>query len=326
MPLNARDVQHFCRRVGFGASQAEINHFKGRERADVVDEVLNLTVAMPPKPGFIQPSSTWWTQKWPTINWWMERMVDSSWTNRTASTPSPLVEKMALFWHGHFACSLDKVQDMVPVFDLHQLHRSHALADYETLVRKVSTNGAALTNLDNDTNVKGAEQENFARELMELYTVGVGNFSENDVVQMARAWTGHGNHGWSSRLDARYRFNSGNHDNGSKTLFGRTQNWNGPQTVTELVKGSKRQQTARFIARKLWLYFVNGEPTDAQVQQIASAFSNGGMSIKTAMRAILLPPSGPKLPAMPSSGVRSTGWSTFFAAPACRWPTPKWRG
>ncbi len=292
MPLNARDAQHFCRRVGFGATQAEINHFKGRERADVVDEVLNLSGPLPSRPGFVVHPK-WWEQRRRLIEWWMDRMVAASWVNRSSSTPSPLAEKMALFWHGHFACSLHKVEDTVNMWELNQVQRRHALSDFETLVKKVSLNGAMMRNLDNDTNRKGHEQENFARELMELHTIGVGNFKESDVVQMSRAWTGHSIVGWNpggNYVDCTYRFNAGEHDSGTKTIFGKSRNWDGPATITELVKGSQRGLTSKFIARKLWMYFVNGDPTAAQIDSIASAFSSGGMSVKAAMRAILMHP------------------------------------
>lgn len=220
-------------------------------------------------------------------------MIAGSWVNRGPNTPSPLIEKLALFWHNHFACGMEKVENSIAIWEQNQLFRSDGLGDFETLVQKVSVGGAMVRFLDNETNKVGAPQENFARELMELHTIGVGNFTENDVVEMARAWTGYGVVGWNSAglyVDARFVYRAGEHDNGQKTIFGITRNWDGPATITELVNGSKRSLTAKFVARKLWLYYVNDKPTDAEVNHVANALLGSGMSIKAGLRAMLLHP------------------------------------
>jgi len=142
----------------------------------------------------------------------------------------------------------------------------------------------------------GAEQENFARELMELYTIGVGNFTEADVVAMARAWTGHNTVGWNGSFwDSTYMYRSGNHDHGTKTLFGIAANWNGianvngeRDAIAEICLLSKQAQTARFIARKLFRWFAYSNPSDALVQELADVFVASGMSVAALVRAVLL--------------------------------------
>ena len=220
-------------------------------------------------------------------------MVNGAWVNRGPATPSPLIEKLALFWHSHFACGMEKVENSIAMWEQNQLFRSDGLGDFETLLQKVSVGGAMVRYLDNETNKVGAPQENFARELMELHTIGVGNFTENDVIEMARAWTGYSVVGWNPAgkfVDTRFVYRAGDHDNGQKTIFGITRNWDGPATITELVNGSKRSQTASFLARKLWHYYVNDNPSAAEVDTVANALKNNGMSIRAALRALLLHP------------------------------------
>jgi uncharacterized protein (DUF1800 family) len=291
MPLSASDAAHFCRRVGFAGTADELAHFTGREIPDVVDEVVNHTPTLPGRPNWYN-TRDWWEAYEPATNWWYDRMVRASWVNRGPNVPSPLIERMSLFWHSHFACGLEKVESMKAMFDQNNLFREHGLGDFETLVQTVSVSGAMLRYIDNETNVKGAEQENFARELMELHTIGVGNFTEPDVIAMAKAWTGHNIVGWvddpqGGYMDATYRFYPEYHDEGNKTLFGITRNWDGPDTVTELVKGSKQQATARYVTRKLWKFFVNSTPSDTAINELAGVWIANGMQTRELMRAML---------------------------------------
>jgi hypothetical protein len=295
MPLNDADARHLCRRVGFAGRPDEIAHFSGREIDDVVDEVVGATPPLPDRPGFLD-GREWWEAYDDAVAWWIGRMVDASWLGVATGGPSPLVERLTLFWHGHFACGVNKVESMDAMWAQNQIFREHGRGDFENLVQLVSVSSAMLRYIDNETNVKGAEQENFARELMELHTIGVGNFTEADVIAMAKAWTGHNIVGWYEaepgvwRLDMTYRFFPEHHDDGDKTLFGITRNWDGPETVTELVQGSKQQQTARFVATKMWKFFVNSNPTASQLDTVAAEFVAGDMGLASLLRAILRHP------------------------------------
>jgi hypothetical protein len=294
MPLSASDAAHFCRRVGFAGTATEHEHFTGREIDDVVDEVVDLTPNVPGRPAFYDIRE-WWESYEKALTWWYSRMVEARWVDRGPNVPSPLVEKLALFWHGHFACGVQKVESMKAMFDQNNLFREHGLDDFEQLVQTVSVSGAMLRYIDNETNVKGAEQENFARELMELHTIGVGNFTERDVIAMAKAWTGHNIVGWvddpqGGYMDATYRFYPEYHDEANKTLFGITRNWDGPEAVTELVKGSKQPQTARFVTAKLWKFFVNANPSEAVVDELAGAWMASGMQTRELLRAMFKHP------------------------------------
>ena len=305
--MSRQDAAHLLRRTGFGGSNGEITALTGMTRRAAVNAAMGFTStdAIPQGPdvgvpGWVNNSSQWEAQS-DGIEWWIQRMADLS--NPTAvpgSPPAvagslPIYEKLTLFWHEHFACGQDKVGDFPEMWDQMRMFRRMAMGSFDALTRATAVHPAMLVFLDNQTNVASGIQENFARELMELYTCGVGNFTEADVVSMARAWTGHNTVGWTgSRWDATYVYRSGEHDHGQKTLFGITANWNGVavgsgerDTINELVFGVKQQATARFIARKLFRYFAHLNPSNATVNALGDVFIAGGMNIAHLVRAIL---------------------------------------
>ncbi len=290
MPLSRSDTEHLLRRVGFGATTAETDHFSGRQLGDVLDEMFARNPGVPTAPGAVTRSN-WYQAKLGTSDWWVDRMAAASFLGGPA-TPSPLREKLALFWHSHFACGTGKVHQFRALWrQLATFHR-HGLGDFERLLHEVMVDGAMLVFFDNHVNVQGREQENLARELMELHTIGVGNFTEGDVIAMAKAWTGHGvvDHRTTS-VNLDYRFRSREHDRSQKSLFGlASRNWNGPDTIPVLVNGVKQDATARFIATKLWRYYVGDDPTRTDIDGLAATFVAGGMRIEPLLRAILSHP------------------------------------
>ncbi|MEM7141106.1 MAG: DUF1800 domain-containing protein [Actinomycetota bacterium] len=305
--MSRQDAAHLLRRAGYGGSDGELNALTGMTREAGVNAVMGFTSAdATPEgpdsgvPGFVGNESQWYAQG-DAIEWWIQRMADLP--NPTAvpgavpavSAAIPIWEKLAVFWHEHFSCGQEKIGDFPVMWDQIRMFRRMAMGDFEDLVRATSIHPAMLVFLDNQTNVADGIQENFARELMELYTCGVGNFDEADVVAMARAWTGHNTVGWTGdRWDATYVYRPDQHDHGQKTLFGITANWNGIQvsggerdTVTELVRGVKQQATARFIAGKLFRYFAHLDPPASTINSLADAFIAGDMEIAVLIREIL---------------------------------------
>jgi len=304
---NRTDAAHLLRRAGFGGSSAEIAAFVGRTRRDCVNAVMGFRASDAPPSGpdvgvppFITKIHQWDAHS-SVINWWVERMVALA--NPTSvpgsvpavATPAPLQEKMTLFWHDHFACGQDKVGDIPAMWDQISMFRRLGMGDFGTLLRTVSVHPAMLVYLDNQSNVVGSEQENYARELMELHTIGVGEFTEDDVIAMAKAWTGHNIIGWNgSEVDSTYVYRSEDHDHGPKTLFGISANWNGliraageREVMAEFVSGARQAATARFIARKIFRWFAHPEPSAAVVQSLANTFVASGMSIAALVRAVL---------------------------------------
>ncbi len=186
--------------------------------------------------------------------WWLDRMI---------ATPAPLQEKMTLFWHGHFTtAAIQKGVTPREIVAQNALFRSFALGDIRELTQRVAVDPAMLKYLDNLRNDATHPNENFARELMELYTLGIGNYSEADVREGARAWTGLRLHRASDEVFLNERFV----DNGSKTFLGKTGNWRGTDAVNIIFE---QPAAARYFATKLLTFFVYAEPEPELVEAVA---------------------------------------------------------
>ena len=182
--------------------------------------------------------------------WWAERMLD---TNR------PLEEKMALFWHGHFATAESKVRDYRKMLVQIETFERHATGNFGGLLIAVAQDPAMLYYLDAGVNVKGAANENFAREVMELFTMGVGNYTERDIREAARAFTG-----WNfENLD--FVVHPAQHDDGPKTFLGRTGNFDGVDVLRIILE---QPATAEYIAAKIYRFFVRDELSPALQREL----------------------------------------------------------
>ncbi|MCC6672262.1 MAG: DUF1800 domain-containing protein [Planctomycetes bacterium] len=201
--------------------------------------------------------------------WWIYRMVHS---------PDRLREKLTLFWHGHFATSIRKVERARLMREQNETQRRLALGPVRELVLAMSRDPAMLIWLDNRVNRKGRPNENYARELMELFTLGVGNYGEDDVKQVARAFTG-----WTLRED-RFVFDQAAHDDGPKTILGRSGRFGGEEVVDLLLA---QPACARFLARRLLTFFLAPRPSEALVDAFAACLRQDGMRIDAALRTLL---------------------------------------
>lgn len=211
--------------------------------------------------------------------WWLARMIQ---------TPRPLEEKMALFWHGHFATSYRTIENSYHMFRQNQLFRANALGNYGNLMYAIIRDPAMLAYLDNNDSRKGRPNENLARELMELFSLGIGNYSEHDIKEGARALTGY------TFYDDEFVFRREDHDNGKKNILGRSGSLDGDGFVTAILE---KRATSRFMARKLYRYFVAGLPerekdmdatTRAYVDDIASLLASKRYELKPALRRMFL--------------------------------------
>jgi len=201
------------------------------------------------------------------------------WANRMLTSKAPLQEKMALFWHGHFAVNEDKVRDYRKLLIQLQLFQNQGLGSFRELVVAVAQDPAMLCFLDARKNVKGAPNENFAREIMELFTMGVGNYSEKDVREAARAFTG-----WNY-VDTRFVSDDAQHDAGPKTFLGRTGNFDGVQVIDIIMQ---QPVTAEFIAGKLYRFFVR-EDLDPRLQkQLGDVLRRNDYNVAALMETIFL--------------------------------------
>jgi uncharacterized protein (DUF1800 family) len=203
--------------------------------------------------------------------WWVERMLHGG---------QPLREKMVLFWHNHFATSISKVQSALLMYKQNELLRKYALGKFRPFLLEVSKDPAMLVWLDSNSNVKGKPNENYAREVMELFSLGVGNYTEKDIREAARAFTG-----WHADGD-RFAFKPDLHDDGQKTVLGRTGNLNGDDVVAAVLD---RPATARYLVRKLYRFFVSEshQPPDALLQPLADSFSKSDYDIAGLVRTLL---------------------------------------
>ena len=217
-----------------------------------------------------------WQRYSDLCNWWYTRM---------ATTTTPLVEKMTLFWHGHFTSSQPQVGNLRWMYDQNALFRSQGLGDVHRLTQGMAIQPAMLTYLQNRTNVKGGAQNNFARELMELFTMGPGNYSESDVMEVGRAWTGH----TVNDATKTYQFVPGSHDEGSKKIFGITKNWNGPDVIDEIFTNpTKQRAVARLIVKKLWTFFAYPNPDDVIVTTLVTTLIDNRFNIASVLRSMFL--------------------------------------
>lgn len=195
--------------------------------------------------------------------------LNTEWIQRMITTDSPLREKMTLFWSGHFACRAEN--DPFFAQELNNIQRANALGNFKTMLVKVSQSAAMLNFLNNQQNRKAKPNENFARELMELFTLGRGNYTEQDIKQSARAFTG-----WAHDESGNFRFNDRTHDDGIKIFFGKTGNFGGEDIIDMILD---RPETATFIARKMYRFFVNDEPNESHVKELSDQFYKSNYDI-----------------------------------------------
>jgi hypothetical protein len=192
----------------------------------------------------------------------------------------PLREKLTLFWHNHFATSLVKVLDPQLMFRQNCLLRAHALGKFGPFLQDMSRDPAMLLWLDSNSNIKGRPNENYARELMELFSLGVGHYTEKDVRQVARAFTG-----WHTDGD-RFQFAPGAHDTGTKTILGQTGTWDGGDVVRIVLE---QPAAARFLVRKLYAFLIseNATPSDTLLKPLCETFRKNDYDIAALVRTML---------------------------------------
>ena len=288
MDVSVDDVAHLLRRTTYACTTVQAEAALAAHAADpggalagIVDELLGPDAPPPPMgdPSWLtmdlgNPVNT---SGWVTAgrNWWFDAMAD---------TTAPLRDKMLFFWHGHFATELNVVPNRDWQWSFLKVLHEHALGDFRLLVKKMSVEPLMLRYLDNYVNRKQGPNENFGRELLELFMLDVDRYTQTDVVEVSRAWTGH------TIVNNVYAFVAGNHDNGMKTIFGVTKNFDGPDVVDLICDDPvKRVEMAQFVVRKLWAHFatptIPSEVSDALVGVFLQR-----LSIRDLLRAMLLHP------------------------------------
>jgi uncharacterized protein (DUF1800 family) len=273
-PWNVQRVGHLYRRAAFGATYAELEEGlkagpertldrllqggPGQEDFDAKTLALAHTIAN----GNNGPQAR---------AWWLYRMLYS---------PHPLREKLTLFWHNHFATRNSKVRNAGFMLGQYELMRRHALGNFATLLQEMSKDPAMMVWLDTRDSKKGNPNENYARELMELFSLGLGHYTEKDIREAARAFTG-----WEIRGNEPY-FNAAQHDSGEKTVLGQTGHWKGEDIVRICLE---QKSAPAFLVTKIYRFLVSETipATPELIEPLATQFKNSGYDFGALVRTIL---------------------------------------
>jgi uncharacterized protein (DUF1800 family) len=295
---NFETAAHLLNRAGFGGSPVEIEHLAGMSQEQAVSHFVDYESVPDPaeNPDWAKPDPDrveklraarnapeaerrkmqqgyQETERQHAVElrrWWLERM---------ATGPRPLQEKMVLFWHGHFATSMTKVRDAYLMWRQNDLFRRLATGNWQEMLVAVGKDPAMLIWLDQAQSRKEHPNENFAREIMELFALGEGHYTEKDVTEAARALTG-----WSyARPTQQFIERPFWHDRGQKVIFGHEGNFDGEGFIELLVA---QPQAARFITAKLWKYFAGEDASPEMVTALAAEFRQGGNNFKPVLRAM----------------------------------------
>lgn len=290
--LGFGDARHLVARTGIGTEWGTIKRYKSYSRQKAIAHLLinkDMRLIQPPR------MSSWNKMLNLRGNMRRRKMVkriskvegkklQDWWVNHLLSTRSPFLERMTLFWHNHFPSSIDKTKQVSFLHQQNLLLRKHALGNFGKMLHAIAKDPAMLVYLDGYLSTKDDPNENFGRELLELFTVGIGHYNENDMREAARAFTGWG-------LDdktGRYVFRSKNHDHGVKTFLGKRGNFNGEHIINILLQSP---HTSERIAEKMWHEFISiSQPDQRITRQWAKVFRGSNYDIPTLLRAVFNSP------------------------------------
>ena len=294
---NNATAAHLLNRAGFGATPDEIEQARQKGLTAAVEQLVDVKAdaAEVPPPSWAHPRNIraqrmdirrakergedFRTKVRDVRMMEGDEMIDLRrwWVDRMLNGPAPLLEKMTLFWHGHFATSIQKVRDAYWMWLQNDMLRRNAFGNFRTLVKKVSRDPAMMIYLDLHQSRQEHPNENWARELMELFTVGIGNYSEQDIRESSRAFTGY-------RIDfttQQFRFAAFQQDHRPKTFMGQSGNLSGDDIIDILVS---KPACAQFIGRKLWRFFAEDDPPSAVVDSIAGTIRKHNFELRPILR------------------------------------------
>jgi uncharacterized protein (DUF1800 family) len=272
-PWDFRAASHLYRRAGFGASWETISQAVQQNSNDVIRELVDRK-----EPSEFRRDMESLTQS--ALVSGNPRQLSAQWVYRMLHTPTPLREKMTLFLHGHFATSADKVNDAELMQQQNELLRRESLGDFRTLLLEISRDPAMLEYLDSASNRKAHPNENYAREIMELFCLGEGNYSEQDIRELARCFTG-----WEVKRK-KFRLNRYQMDEGEKSVLGTTGQLTGEDGVQVV---ASQPHTPRFLVRKLLRFFLADDLdfSDELVEPLAAQFQRDRLQIAPVLHRML---------------------------------------
>lgn len=278
--FSEQEAAHLLHRTCWGASLADVKDVAQKGLARTVDDLLNFSMKRAPGNRFdhrdsIQPGRGF-------------QLTQLNWLYEMLHGPEPFRENLTLMWHNHFVVATDKVKSGAVLSDYLDTIRKHALGNFTDLALALSKHPSMLRYLDNDQNVKGRPNENFSRELLELFTVGIGNYTEKDIQEGARAltgWTIKRTNKGTEEETAEFFYARNKHDGGVKTYLGKTGNFTG-EDVVEMA--AAHPATAHFVSRKILRHFVSDSPSEADIKALADTWTRSKGNLKTVIREVLL--------------------------------------
>jgi uncharacterized protein (DUF1800 family) len=276
---------HLFRRAGFGARRDELEAALAKGYDETVEELLH-----PEQQPDLDHDLIW--RYWPDMK--ESRQIDPSqsyWAYRMINTKRPLEEKMALFWHCLFATGFAKLNHAKVMLNQIATFRKHGLGNFRDMLVELSKDPAMIFWLDNQENTNDVHNENYGRELLELFSMGIGNYTEDDVKECARAFTG-----WTiknpipgalpfGRYDWEFEFRPDLHDYGQKTFLEETGNFDGTDIIDIIVK---QRATADFVVKRLYLFFVADKPDQKAIDELAEVYFRSQYDIRAVMRALFM--------------------------------------
>ncbi|OCJ53453.1 DUF1800 domain-containing protein [Agrobacterium rubi] len=291
--LSLSETRHLLDRTGFGSSPQETSRFLALTREEAVDHLLGSLgqpAVLPPPPFVLQPRPNYWAGDWEgrEITLYRVHEIDQLqvwWVQEMITTPNPMAERLALFWHNHLVSRFDPGQVSAPFYDQIALFRRYGSQSFRTLLRGILRDPMMLTSLDNVHNTKARPNENLARELLELFTLGIGNYSEADIKEVSRVLAGHGVdfENWT------YQRNLTNTDTGEKHILGRVippGDDDGVDALVEIILS--RPETARLIAAKFYTEFVSLVPNPREIERLADVLRRHDYEIEPFLKQLLL--------------------------------------
>ena len=293
LAMSQEDARHLLTRTGFSATHDEIQSYTklSHEKAvaQILDQVNTDYELEPPAwllevPKFerrkIKNASQQEKKELRRLRKMKELELKAWWIAEMVNTDSPFTERMVLFWHNHFTSSLKKVKQPVLLFNQNQLFREYALGNFKQLTHAISKDPAMLGYLDNFKSTKKSPNENFARELLELFTLGEGNYSESDIKEAARAFTG-----WSiDRKTGKFKYRKARHDFGEKEFLGKRGKLNGDDVIEIIFQ---QPEVATLIVNKLWREFISETPDSSEINHLAKIFRENNYEMRPLIYELL---------------------------------------
>ncbi len=270
-------IKHLYQRAGFGATPAQWRQMKGQGFDSALEQLFVEAKQAPPLTVISfeetveatmadrRKAGRLLTQQY--VLEWLDRMADP--------TESALLERLTLFWHDHFAC-----RSLFGHLAIQQLNtlREHALGSFRDLCLAVAKDPSMIRYLNNQQNKKNSPNENFARELLELFTIGRGHYTEQDIKEAARAFTG-----WGSTYKGKYRFRAREHDYGQKTFLGQSGRFNGEDIIRIILD---KRESAEFLVRKFWNYYVSAPENEAIIQDLTTVYFESDYNTEVLLRTM----------------------------------------